>query len=254
MNNKLWTENITFILVRPEFLGNIGSTCRVIKNFGFRNLRLVEAPRQYKSSEARMMAVGAFDILKEAKLFNSLEEALHDIDFAVATSSGRRRSRPLDNLNSMVDNVVSLCEKNKIAIVFGHEKSGLKDEELALCNRQVRIETAKDFSSMNVSQAACCIAYALNVSGNRNLEQPSQVKIVPELPSRKDANELFDQMSLLVDNIEFSKPFNKDKILQEIRDAYERMTPTKRECSLIKGVLFTLNKKLKVTNNGDKTN
>lgn len=198
-----------------------------------------------------MMAVGAFDLLKEAKLFNSLEEALEDISYSVATSSGRRRSRPLSNLTDAANELVDLARVNKVAIVFGHERNGLRDDEIALCNAKVRIESALEFPSMNLSQAVCATTYALNVAGGKNLLQPSEVPKVPELPTAKDSNEMFEQLSLLVDNIDFSRSFNKEKILTEIKEAIQRMAPSKRECSLMKGVLYTLNRKLEVTNNRD---
>lgn len=253
MQEEFWTDNVSFILVRPEFLGNIGSTCRVMKNFGFSDLRMVEAPKNYKDSEARMMAVGAFDILKEAKLFDSLPEAVEDVNLTIATSAGRRRSRTLNNLSFMVKDIIQLAKTNRVAVVFGHERNGLRDDELALCNKKVRIETAENFPSMNLAQAVCAVAYALNVEGKRNLEQPSEVKKPPKLPTIKETDELFNQMSLLVDNIDFSRSFNKEKVLVEIKDAFERMTPTQRECSLIKGVLFNLNKKFEVTNKREET-
>ena len=198
-----------------------------------------------------MMAVGAFDVLKKAVLYNSLNEAIEDVNLTVATSSGRRRSRTLSNLSFMVNNIIELARNNRVAIVFGHERNGLRDDELALCNKKVRIETQEEFPSMNLAQAVCAVAYALNMGGRRNLIQPSEVKKVPELPTIKETEELLNQMSALVDNIEFSRSFNKGKVLTELKDAFERMTPTKRECSLIKGVLFNLNKKFEVTNNGE---
>ena len=68
--------------MRPNFLGNIGSTARVMKNFGFSQLRLVNPPRNYLDAEARKMAVDAFDVLKSAKVENSLSDALKDINLA----------------------------------------------------------------------------------------------------------------------------------------------------------------------------
>lgn len=245
-----WNENLSIILVRPEFLGNIGSTCRVMKNFGFSDLRLVEAPKNYKDSEARMMAVGAFDILKQAKLFDSLEEAVEDIGLTIATSSGRKRSRPLKNLFEMSDEIIAFSKENKVAIVFGHERNGLRDDEMALLNRKVRIETSLEFPSMNVAQAVCAVLYALAARANLNPDQPSEVRKAPQLPSAAERRDLFEQFDLLVDNIEFSRSFNKDKVLAEIRDAFERMTPTRRESALIKGVLFNLNRKLSGSNSG----
>lgn len=236
------TENISFILVRPEFLGNIGSTCRVMKNFGLSDLRLVEPPYNYKDSQARMMAVGAFDVLKRARVFDSLESAIEDIQLAIATSSGRKRSRTLDNLWDLAPEAVRLSGSNKIAFVFGHERNGLRDDEMALCDRKVRIESAPEFASLNVSQAAGVVAYALAVATGKYPLQPTEA--APELPSAGETAELMEQLDLLLENCGFARSFNKRKVISELRDALSRMTPTRREADLLKGVLFRLNKML----------
>ncbi|MBK9144126.1 MAG: TrmJ/YjtD family RNA methyltransferase [Candidatus Melainabacteria bacterium] len=236
------TESISFILVRPEFLGNIGSTCRVMKNFGFSDLRLVEPPHNYKDSQARMMAVGAFDILKRARVFDSLETAIEDIQLAIATSSGRKRSRTLDNLWDLAPEAVRLSASNKIAFVFGHERNGLRDDEMALCDRKVRIESSPDFASLNVSQAAGVVAYALAVATGKYPREPAGA--VPELPSAGETGELMEQLDLLLENSGFARSYNKRKVMSELRDALSRMTPTRREADLLRGVLFRLNKML----------
>jgi TrmH family RNA methyltransferase len=239
-------ENTTFILVRPEFLGNIGSVCRVMKNFGFSDLRLVNPPRNYKDAEARQMAVGAFDVLKAAHVFDTLEEAIADINLTVSTSSGRRRSRPLDNLSDIVGDLADKATVNKIAFIFGNERNGLKDEEVSLCNRRIRIETSAAFPSLNLAQAAGLVAYSLATTTSRHVEQPSQKKSVVELPNSKDLQELYGQLELLLGNIEFSRTYNKRLILQEIKDGIDRMTPSRREASILKGALFRLNDKLEL--------
>lgn len=237
--------NTTFILVRPEFLGNIGSVCRVMKNFGFSDLRLVNPPRNYKDAEARQMAVGAFNILKDATVFDSLEEAIEDINLTVSTSSGRRRSRPLDNLSDVVEDLSEKAETNKLAFIFGNERNGLKDEEVSLCNRRVRIESSAAFPSLNLAQAAGLVAYSLAATTGKHKEQPSQKKAVLELPNAAELKELIDQVELLLGNIEFSRTYNKRLILQEIKDGIDRMTPSRREAAILRGALFRLNDKLK---------
>ncbi len=246
MSDSLF-RNVTFILVRPEFLGNIGSVARVIKNFGFFDLRLVSAPKGYKDAEARMMAVGAFDILKSAPVFDTLPDALSDINLAVSTSSGRRRSRPLDNLAKCADEFVDLASVNRLAFVFGNERNGLTEEEVSLCNRKIRIETSESFAALNLAQAAGIIAYQLAHRAGAHTRQPSEKKHVPELPESKQMQEIFEQLDLLLGKVEFSRSYNKRLILTELKDAFDRMNPNRREASILRGVLFKLNEKLELT-------
>ncbi|MBX3137626.1 RNA methyltransferase [Candidatus Obscuribacterales bacterium] len=242
-------NNTTFILVRPEYLGNIGSTCRVMKNFGFTDLRLVNPPRNYKDAEARQMAVGAFDVLKNAVVYEKLEDAIADINMTVSTSSGRRRSRPLDNLADIVDDLAVKAESNKIAFVFGNERNGLLDEEVSLCNRRMRIESSEIYPSLNLAQSVGIIAYSLATTTAKHIDQPSAKKTVIELPNSAELKELIDQLDLLLGNIEFSRSYNKRLILQELKDGIDRMTPSRREAAILKGALFRLNGKLKSASN-----
>lgn len=240
--DETWFDNVAFILVRPEFLGNIGSAARVIKNFGFRDLRLVAPPKNYKDAEARMMAVGAFDILKGCTITQTLHEALGDINLSVALSSGRRRSRTLDNLSELAPDLAAAAATNKIAFVFGNERNGLLDDELSLCNRRVRIESAATFAALNVSQAVGVVAYAVSTVKQSHRWQPKEKQLAPELPTTVEMEELFLQVGTLLDKTGFSRKFNRKLVLTELKDAYNRMFPTKRELSLLRGILHRLNK------------
>ena len=245
MTTELFS-NTTFILVRPEFLGNIGSVARVLKNFGFSDLRFVDPPKNFKDAEARMMAVGAFDLLKDARVFENLEEAIADVNLTVSTSSGRHRSRPLDNLSKVSSELVAATSSNRLGIIFGNERNGLKDEEVALCNRRIRIESADAFPSLNLAQAVGIVAYSLASATEIHSNQPSEKRVVAELPDSAELKELFGQLELLLGNIEFTRTYNKRLILQELKDAIDRMTPTRREASLLKGALFRLNDRLEL--------
>lgn len=245
MSDSVFT-NTTFVLVRPEFLGNIGSVARVMKNFGFSDLRLVDPPKNFKDAEARMMAVGAYDLLKNAQVLETLDEAIADLNLTVSTSSGRHRSRPLDNLANVSTELVAAADNNKLGFIFGNERNGLKDEEVALCNRRIRIESSDQFPSLNLAQAVGIIAYSLAAATEKHASQPSEKKVIAELPNSSELKELFGQLEVLLGNIEFSRKYNKRLILQELKDALDRMTPTRREASLLKGALFRLNGKLEL--------
>jgi tRNA (cytidine32/uridine32-2'-O)-methyltransferase len=216
-----------------------------MKNFGFDKLRLVDAPRNYKDAEARKMAVDAFDILKAAEVFSSLSEAVADLNLVVGTSSGQQRSQPLESLPQFLERATeqNLATSNKIAIVLGDERNGLSIDELAICNVQIRIPTNPLFPSLNVSQAACILAYEIGkfctstdtassgdaVSANANL-----------LTTADDDQVIFEQLSLVLEKIQFSRAHNKDLVLGQLRQFYKRALPTKRENDLLRGVLHRL--------------
>jgi tRNA (cytidine32/uridine32-2'-O)-methyltransferase len=241
---QLSQANIYFVLVRPVFLGNIGATARLMKNFGFEKLRLVDAPRNYKDAEARKMAVDAFDVLKAAEVFSSLSEAVADLNLVVGTSSGQQRSQPLESLPQFLERAAAqnLESTNKIAIVLGDERNGLSIDELSICNVQVRIPTNPLFPSLNVSQAACILAYEISKFCTLAVSAGSVEGASDSLlATADDDRELFEQLSQVLEKIQFSRAHNKELVIGQLRQFYKRALPTKREKDLLRGVLHRLN-------------
>ncbi|CAN5590586.1 hypothetical protein BH10CYA1_BH10CYA1_10230 [soil metagenome] len=235
-------QDIYFVLVRPVYLGNIGAFARLLKNFGFRNLRFVDAPKNYKDAEARKMAVGAFDLLKSSETFTTLKEAIADVNFVVGTTAGQQRTQSLLPLTQALEKVQA-SSGNKIAIVFGDERNGLNNEEIALCHILTCIETDRQFPSLNVAQAACVIAYELSKLFGIPLEIAHTASAVA-LPTGKSDDQLFVQVGTLLDRIEFSRTFNKEVVTKELRRFYYKAGATKRESDLLRGVLHKLNQAL----------
>jgi TrmH family RNA methyltransferase len=234
-------QDIYFILVRPNFLGNIGAIARLCKNFGFTKLRLVNAPKNYKDAEARKMAVGAFEILKSAEVFESRGDALADIKFVVGTTAGQQRTQKLLPLSLAIEKVQANIG-NKIGIVLGDERNGLTNDEMTFCHVLAWIETDKSFPSMNVAQAACVIAYELSRACRGACAPVNFEKTV--LPTGKATDDLFEQIGKLLDKIEFSRTFNKAVVTKELRRIYYNATPTKREAELLLGVVHKMNQAL----------
>jgi len=237
-------DNIYFILVRPEFLGNIGGTARVMKNFGFRKLRFVEAPRNYKEAEARKMAVAAFDVLKNAELFDTLDEALRDITFAIGTTSAQQRDLAPAALHDVIGKAWAAADGgNKVAVVFGDERNGLLRKELDRCHHIATIETDPDFPAMNLVQAVGIAAYEMSRQSGIARTAP----ISEPLASGEEDTALFDQLATTLDRTGFTRTFNRDKILVELRAFYQRANPTQRETNVLKGALIRLNERLQET-------
>jgi TrmH family RNA methyltransferase len=237
-------DNIIFILVRPNFLGNIGSTARVMKNFGFSQLRLVNPPRNYLDAEARKMAVDAFDVLKKSKVESSLSQALSDINLAFSTSACQHRTEEPEALGHLVEKLhqQDLTKENKIAFVFGDERDGLTREEIARCHELILVPTEPTFASLNLAQALGIVAYELSrTDGLHNHKQVSS----EILPCGAEEDELMNLTSELMDRANFSRRYNRDLVTMQLRSALQKMRPNKREFDLLRGFLLRLNDKLK---------
>ncbi|QKG80329.1 tRNA/rRNA methyltransferase [Tenuifilum thalassicum] len=155
--------NISFILVEPAVPENVGAAARAIKTMGFSDFRLVN-PCDYLSVDARKLAHGSNDILENAQVFNNLEEALYDIDFAFATSA-RDRWVKLDIIDShqLTQFINDKGDTiSNIAIVFGREESGLTNQEINLCQRVTTVPLKTKYPSLNLAQSVMVYAYILS--------------------------------------------------------------------------------------------
>lgn len=234
--------NVSFVLVRPYYLGNIGSAARALKNFGFTELGLVEPPTNYKDAEARMMAVGAFDLLKNASIYSSLSQAAENSALIYGTTSGRQRSQNLLTIQEAAEEAAALSLDNKVIFAFGDEKNGLGNEELSLSHRLVHIPTNPEFPALNLAQAVCVTAYELTrttVFGNPMRSTPPKYTR-RELPTVRDEDEFFALTEELLVEMDFVREYNKSVIVNDLRRLYQRMSPTKRELDLVRGLLFRI--------------
>ncbi len=156
----------TFVLVRPHYPENVGAAARAIKTMGFTRLVLVKpgrlaAPRH---EMALKMAVKSRDVLLAAPVYETCAQALEQVDFVVATTSRRGMSGILSP-RAVAPLVLDRADKGeRIAIVFGNEKTGLAADDLEAAHARVRIPMAANQPSVNLAQATQVIAYELFTS------------------------------------------------------------------------------------------
>jgi TrmH family RNA methyltransferase len=236
-------ENIVFIIVKPVYLGNIGAVARAMKNFALSDLRLVSPPKNYKDAEARKMAVGAFDILKGASVFESLEDALKDIAVSIGTTSGKQRKLKPVPLAEISQTVLDAAKENKVAFVLGDERDGLRQEDLNRCHHIITIPTSEALPSLNLAQAACVIGYEISRLGN-NFPRSSSQNSATELSTGAVDDELLELFGQISDSVNFSRTYNRQLVLTEFRQLWQRTHPSKREADLLKGILLRLKQHL----------
>jgi len=152
-----------FILVEPAVPENIGAAARAINTMGFNKLRLVNTDKHLEK-EAEWLAHGSVEILHNAQVFKTLNEAVADIDFVVATTA-KRRSVKFDYYTP--EQAVEIIKQkrssiNKVAVIFGREESGLTNEELNICDIAVTIPLVKPYPSINLAQSVMIISYVFS--------------------------------------------------------------------------------------------
>lgn len=154
---------LSIILVAPARAENVGAAARAMKTMGFRQMRIV-ASDVWKSDATRWVAHGAGDILDNVKQYNSLADALYDVDFTVASTA---RSRAKFHYYTTPQQLLPLLEEKRqwmrhCALVFGREDSGLTNEELELADILTGVPMVADYPSLNLGQAVMVFCYQLS--------------------------------------------------------------------------------------------
>jgi len=152
---------VSIVLVKSEYPENIGSVARAMKNMGMNELVLVN-PVPYKRLEAYALAHKSKDILDNALVYPSLEEALSPFNFIVGTTQRVRCPRyPLYTPREIAGEINTIGSKKKCALVFGRESRGLTNEELRNCHMISTVPTAVDQPSINLAQTVMIYCYEL---------------------------------------------------------------------------------------------
>lgn len=227
-----------FVLVRTSHPGNIGSTARAMRTMGFSRLDLI-APQRFPDPDAVAMAAGADDVLDAAGVHDGLVDGLAGASLVLGLSA-RRRGVSLPELSpreAAAQAVAAARRGEQVAMVFGNERTGLENDELARCHAMVRIPSVDDFSSLNLSQAVQVTAYELRLA---LLEATGEDTTVPgndEPPA--DAAQMerfFEHLAQTLDDIEFHKGRQPETILLRLRKLFLRARPDLRELRVMHGI------------------
>lgn len=149
------------ILIRPQLGRNIGAAIRAMVNCGMTRLRLVQPRDGWPSTDADDLSAGAVKHLDELLVFDTLEEAVADCQFLVATTARRRdMSKEVWTAATAAEKLISLTkEGTRCAYLFGPERTGLTNKDVALCNAILTIPLNPSFSSLNLAQGVLLVSY-----------------------------------------------------------------------------------------------
>jgi len=150
-----------FVLVRPQMGENIGASARAMWNFGLEQMRVV-APRDgWPSTRAVAMASGAGRLLDAAQHFDGVSQAVGDTSFVFATTArGRGLTKPiLAPEEAMRQAAEKIAQGQKVAVLFGPERAGLENEDIAGANALISVPVNPDFPSLNLAQCVLLMAY-----------------------------------------------------------------------------------------------
>ncbi len=227
-------DNISIVLVEPQGPINVGSVCRCMMNFGFSDLRLVTPCPEYRSLNARRMALKAESILNQAPVFPDLQQALADCHLAFGTTRrfGKYREDFLNPEQSAAQ-ALSQSSNSRVAFVFGREDRGLHTNELELCQFFVTIPTDSAYPSMNLSHAVALLLYELSKQGMKN----SRASNDSQMPAQAgDVETMYQHMRRTLLDAEYLDPQNPDHILRAFRRLFGRTSLSDREVRILQGL------------------
>jgi len=232
-------NNIYFILVRPQIGENIGSVARAIKNFNINKLRIVNPKCIWPNKKAEATSVGAKDILKLAKIFNSIEKSVSDLDVVFASTSRIRKVNK--KIISTLDLKKKIKKKQKIGILFGPESSGLSNDEINNADFLVKIPTNKKFSSLNLSHSAIIFCYEIfqHFSKHKSVFNSNYKSLKA---NKAEINKFLKFIIKGLDRKGFLQPNHKRKsMLRNINNIFHRMDLSEQEIRILLGIFTTLN-------------
>ena len=240
---KDWSASAgpAIVLVEPQLGENIGAAARAMANFGLSRLRLVKPRQAWPNDKARMMAAGADRILDQAELFDSLEAAIADCSFVLATTARAHDQAklvigPADAAAEMAPRVAA---GEAVAVVFGRERNGLENGEVALADRIVTLPVNPAFASLNLAQAVVIMAYEWFKLAGSGLPfaMPQKSTSAP----KQQLSAFFASLERELEKVEFFRPPDKRETMQiNLRNIFTRMQPTQQDIQTLHGVIMAI--------------
>lgn len=228
-------DRIRIVLIHTSHPGNIGAAARAMKTMGLTDLYLV-SPHEFPHHKADEMASGATDVLKNAKVVSTLEEAIGDCGLVIGTSA-RERSIPWPLLTprEMTERIKQEGSDHPIAILFGREHSGLTNEELQRCHFHLNIPANPDYSSLNLAAAVQVIAYELRVASLTKSTVNEEWDY--RLATSDEMEKFFDHLQEVLIEIDFLKMSAPRKLMTRLRRLFFRTRPDVMEMNVLRGIL-----------------
>ncbi|TAK47885.1 MAG: TrmJ/YjtD family RNA methyltransferase [Xanthobacteraceae bacterium] len=230
------------ILVEPQLGENIGMAARAMGNFGLSRLRLVKPRDGWPSVHARRAASGADAILDHAELFETVEAAIADCTLVFATTArAHDQAKPVVSPEAAAREITaSSARGDSVAVMFGRERYGLENTEVALADRIVTFPVNPAFASLNLAQAVLLIGYECfkQASGN------ALPFVMPEKSARAGKHQLqafFEGLERELERVEFFRPPEKRETMTiNLRNIFARMAPTQQDIQTLHGVVMAI--------------
>jgi len=241
---KRWVETPApiVVLVAPQLGENIGAAARVMANFGLPRLRLVAPVQGWPNDKARVMASGADRVLDGASVHATLADAIADCTFVLATTARNHdQAKPVLGADAAAAEMAPrVAAGETVALLFGRERTGLENHEVALADRIVTLPVNPAFASLNLAQAVAVVAYEWfkHVSAGA-LPFAMPEKSPPAAKQQFDA--FFADLERELERVEFFRPEEKRGTMSiNLCNIFTRMAPSQQDIRTLHGVIQSL--------------
>jgi tRNA/rRNA methyltransferase len=230
------------VLVEPQLPENIGAAARAMANFGLSRLRLVAPRPSWPNPKAQMMAAGADRVLDGAMLYDSLHAAIADCSFVfAATARAHDQAKPVVGAaEAAALTAPRIAAGEAVAVVFGRERNGLENDEVALADRILTLPVNQAFASLNLAQAVLVVAYEwfkLAGGGKLPFAMPEKSATAP----KEQLLAFFASLERELEKVEFFRPPDKRETMQiNLRNIVTRMAPTQQDIQTLHGVIMAI--------------
>ncbi len=229
-------SRIRVVLVGTQHPGNIGSAARAMKTMGLKRLVLV-APESFPDPRADALAVGAVDLLEQAQVCASLDEALAGCTRVAATTARQRHiSAPGYTPRDWAQRLATSELTGDIALMFGRERTGLYNEEVDRAQELVHIPTSADYTSLNMASAVQILSYELLLaSGESPLELPAHEPV-----DQVEMERFYVHLEGILARTQFIDRTNPRLLMRRLRKLYGRAAPDANEMNILRGILTSV--------------
>ena len=224
------------ILVEPQMGENIGAVARVMSNFGFDDLVIVNPRDGWPNEKAYNMSAHGSFVLDKAQIVSSINEAVNDLNYVVATCARSRdiSKKVLPNLSD--DNINAVKDLN-IGIMFGRESTGLNNNEINLANAIYTIPTSDKNKSLNLAQAVCVCLYQVQSLGVEEVHNNN-------VADRKEFNKLMNFLNSTLEETDYfiNKNKQQEQSFIKVYDMFLRANMTKEDINMLYGIIKSIRK------------
>ena len=262
---RVQAKDIRVVLVEPSHPGNIGGAARAMKTMGLADLAIVN-PLRFPDPQAIWRAAGAVDVVDNARVLTSVDDAIADCGWVVGTSARSRRVPwPVATIGEFAERLVREDLGGKpVAILFGREDRGLTNDELECCNLHVMIPANPEYPSLNLAMAVQIVSYEIRrtsqaantTAATTAASPPTDLDATVGLPTdwdrmpatAADMAALYRHLATVLSTIEFQDSKNPRLTMTRLRRMFARIHPDQAEVAILRGVLTRIERTLARSN------